>query len=84
MNANKYIMDRYRILGHMNAGAHGLILKATYANVADRSTSTANIADKYLLAIKRILIKNKTIPLTIVREIKCLQFLRSHDNVSLT
>ncbi|CAG2107990.1 unnamed protein product [Medioppia subpectinata] len=75
-------MDRYRIMSHMSAGAHGVILKGTYASVADK-TADEDIPDKYLLAIKRIFIRNKTIPLSIVREIKCLQFLRSDDNIIL-
>jgi hypothetical protein len=71
-------MNRYKVLGHISAGAHGVILKGTYANAIDKSS---DISEKYLLAIKRIFIRNKTIPLSIVREIKCLQYLRSHENV---
>jgi len=74
-------MDRYKVLSHISAGAHGVILKGTYANAIDKSN---DVSQNYLLAIKRIFIRNKNIPLSIVREIKCLQFLRSHDNVRMS
>lgn len=72
-------MNRYKVVGHLNAGAHGVILKAIHSQQNNHHQN-----DKNYLAIKKIFIKsqNKKIPLTIIREIKCLQFLRSHQHVS--
>lgn len=81
-------MERYKILGHISAGAHGVILKSTYAK-GDQSagrygknSKNDKIGDQ--LAVKRIFIrKSKDIPLSLVREIKSLQLLNGENFVGL-
>lgn len=73
-------MDRFKIRGQVSSGAHGVIYKAVrrgHLEGAGRVT-----ADNYL-AIKRIFVKGKKLPVSLVREIKSLQLLTGHVNVSV-
>lgn len=65
-------------MGHISAGAHGVILKAM------RNGSSPLNEQERFLAIKRLFIKNrdKNLPLALVREIKSLQLLNGENNVS--
>lgn len=68
-------MERYKITGHLSAGAHGVVFKAI-----DRKSSTRDLSE--MLAIKRMFIKGRhKMPLSVVREIKSLQLLDGHPYI---
>lgn len=116
----KRFNEKYRVKGHLSAGAHGIILWAVeqpvemheVALVQQRdhpngvqhncqlhnlvkidegppdwpaaTSSTESALQNPLhrqLAIKRIFIRNRVVPVSVIREIKSLQFLSGHDNV---
>lgn len=69
-------MDKYKITGHLSAGAHGVVFKAIY-----RKPKCSNESDQ-VFAIKRMFIKNRhKMPMSVVREIKSLQLLAGHPFV---
>ncbi|KAI1294606.1 Cyclin-dependent kinase 20 [Halotydeus destructor] len=69
-------MERYKCLGHINAGAHGVILKAIKL-----TNGVCNYDDFF--AIKRLYVRSqeKEIPLNLVREIKSLQLLNGEHYI---
>ena len=69
-------MDKYKITGHLSAGAHGVVFKAVY-----RKPKSSKESDQ-TFAIKRMFIKNRQkMPMSVVREIKSLQLLAGHPFV---
>ena len=82
-------MEKYKIIGNISAGAHGIVLKAV---ASDSLSNTGNVSDSADLqqpsaryfAIKRIFIKKQHFSLSLVREIKSLQLLGDHPHVSLS
>ena len=127
INDVKRFNERFKIKGHLGAGAHGLILWAVDRDTETIDNKLTNVeparnqdagnydldhivdmedafedsddsddttvdggqqltkhqlsARKRQYAIKRIFIRNRMVPVSIVREIKVLQFLRCHPNV---
>ncbi|RWS26343.1 cyclin-dependent kinase 20-like protein [Leptotrombidium deliense] len=73
-------MDKYRIIGNISSGAHGIILKGTYNwNMNNKSAAEKQ---NCLIAIKRVFIKKRRdLPISLVREIKSLQLLSNHINI---
>lgn len=71
-----HFSNLYRIRGHLSAGAHGIILLAV-----SRSSDRSSQSPSEQFAIKRILIRGRTIPVSVLREIKVLQYLHPHPNV---
>lgn len=69
--------EQYRIKGHLSAGAHGVILWAVNRQEPELES---NFRLQY--AIKRIFIRNRMVSISVVREIKVLQFLQRHPYVS--
>ena len=78
----KFNMERYKIISHISAGAHGVILKAKNVSASGRSNSDDR---DHLVAIKRIFIRghHKHIPLNLIREIKSLQLLNGENYVGM-
>src|SRR5688500_13313830 len=81
-------MEQYKIIGNISAGAHGVILKATTRSKDPNSRANGEeLNGSHQLAIKRIFIRlthqkqQREIPIQLIREIKCLQLLRDHDNI---
>lgn len=128
LNGVKRFNERYRIKGHLGAGAHGLILWATDRVPSDNplglpanasptnpdnfdldyivdmeeafedSSSESSIATavdsashrptraelsamRREYAVKRIFIRNRLVPVSVVREVKVLQYLRGNVHV---
>lgn len=78
------VMEQYKIIGHISAGAHGVILKAIRVKSAkNKRLSYSNSNDK-VLAVKRVFIRanQKEISLSLIREIKSLQLLDGRNYVS--
>lgn len=73
-------MDRFKIRGQVSSGAHGVIYKAVRKGHLDRAGG--KVTPDNFLAIKRIFVKGKKLPVSLVREIKSLQLLTGHVNVS--
>jgi serine/threonine protein kinase len=77
---------KYRFLGNISAGAHGLVLKAYHESNRFRQPKSGpdpTIDDRKCLAIKRIFVpKQKAEHLQLIREIKSLQLLRDEQFVS--
>lgn len=70
----------YRLLGSISAGAHGRVLRAIHIDKNENDVDS-------LLAIKRVFVRpilrtHTNSLLCVLREIKCLQLLQSHSNVS--
>jgi len=75
-------MDKYKIIGHLSGGAHGVVLKA----VSRRSRQDQETSNSHLFAIKRIPFQThirvkKKIPRPILREIKCLKLLSGQESI---
>src|SRR5436305_1342785 len=72
------IMDKYKIIGHLSGGAHGVVFKA----VSRTSRQDQETSNSHLFAIKRIHIREKKeIPRRILREIKCLKLLSGQESI---
>lgn len=78
-------MDKYKIVGHVSSGAHGLILKAILKRQEGRDSrhvlSNQEHQRNKMMAIKRMHIRGEQIPLPVVREIKCLQLLSGEEGI---
>lgn len=67
----------YRLLGHISAGAHGNVIRAIHCDDKENDLNS-------LLAIKRVFVRPHTNSLLcILREIKSIQLLQPHSNVSI-
>lgn len=76
-------MKKYKIIGNISTGAHGNVLKAIYSPVCKSDLKSNEIEKKKVyFAIKRLFIRKPNFDLSIIREIKSLQFLNNHPNVS--
>lgn len=75
-------MDRFKIRGQVSSGAHGVIYKAVRKGQVNYPST--EVAPDQFLAIKRIFVRGNNLPLQVLREIKSLQLLSGHANVSDT
>lgn len=75
-------MDKYKIIGNISAGAHGIVLKAIRSSNHGTDLRSTEDRDEKLFAIKRIFIRKKSLSISVIREIKSLQLLNKHMNVS--
>lgn len=76
-------MDKYKIIGNISAGAHGTVLKAIQSPNYGPDLRSAGDRNEKLFAIKRIFIRKKALSISVIREIKSLQLLNKHVNVSI-
>uniref|UniRef100_T1KYV4 Cyclin-dependent kinase 20 n=1 Tax=Tetranychus urticae TaxID=32264 RepID=T1KYV4_TETUR len=81
-SVNKLSMDKYKIIGNVSAGAHGIVLKAIRSPNYGTDLRSTEDRDEKLFAIKRIFIRKKSFSISVIREIKSLQLLNKHMNVS--
>lgn len=89
MEGQSRFNERYRVKGHLAGGAHGIILWAVDRSrhgrgkevAAEMATGTEQTLQTQY-AVKRIFTRNRVVPVSIIREIKSLQFLAGHPNVS--
>lgn len=94
MEGRSRFNERYRVKGHLAGGAHGIILWAVDRRLSRKEGNVIKDNDERVetptgkeimptrFAIKRIFIRNRVVPVSIIREIKSLQFLAGHPNVS--
>ncbi|XP_015791050.1 cyclin-dependent kinase 20-like [Tetranychus urticae] len=75
-------MDKYKIIGNISAGAHGIVLKAIRSSNHGTDLRSTEDRDEKLFAIKRIFIRKKSLSISVIREIKSLQLLNKHMNVT--
>ena len=76
-------MEKYKIVGNISAGAHGIVLEAIRSPTFNSDLISSREKGEKHFAIKRIFIRKQNIPLSVIREIKSLQLLDDHLHVSI-
>jgi len=79
---SEWSMNRYKIVGNLSAGAHGNVFKAVRLLSYNAQLLSSQVKDGKYFAIKRVFFKKLNSILSILREIKSLQYLDNHPNVS--
>ncbi|XP_074594085.1 cyclin-dependent kinase 20-like [Brevipalpus obovatus] len=75
------IMEKYKIIGNISAGAHGIVLEAIRSPTFNSELISSREKLEKNFAIKRIFIRKQNIPLSVIREIKSLQLLDNHSHI---
>lgn len=79
---SEWPMNRYKIVGNISAGAHGNVFKAVHSPSYNAQVLSSQLKEEKYFAIKKVFLQKVNSILSIVREIKSLQYLGTHQNVS--